>query len=92
MSTYEELLGTAARIADAAIEWDMRDRGWWKSDEGWVSDLTVAPTSTYVLDFTGMYVRVIGEDGLAHHREEFAPTSSTDFRAIWRGWYERIFD
>jgi hypothetical protein len=92
LSTYDELLGTSARIADAAIEWDMQILGWWKSDEGWVSDLTVAPTSTYVLDFTGMYVRVIGEDGLAHHREEFAPTADIDFRAIWRGWYERIFD
>ena len=39
MSTYEELLGTCARIADAAIEWDMRLLGWWKSDEGWVSDM-----------------------------------------------------
>ncbi len=92
MSAYDELLGTAARIADAAIEWEMQLLGWWKSDEGWVSDLSLSPTQTFVLDSTGMYVRIVGEDGPRHHREEFAPTADTDFRAIWRGWYERIYD
>ncbi len=89
MSTYDEILGTAARIADAAIEWEMRDLGWWKADEGWIYDDMM---STYVLDFTGMYVRIVGEDGPAHDRAAFAPTADTDFRAIWRGWYERVFD
>lgn len=91
MSSYEEIGGTVARIADAAIEWDMNNRGWWKSDEGWVSDTTVSGISTYILDSTGMYIRIYGEEGL-HNREEFAPTADIDFRAIWRGWYERIFD
>lgn len=91
-SSYDALLGTVSRIADAAIEWDMRDRGWWKGDDGWYSDSSIAPTSTYVLDFTGMYIRIIGEDGPSLHADEFATTADTDFRAIWRGWYERIND
>src|SRR3546814_8308936 len=91
MSTYDELTGTAARIADAAIEWDMADRGWHKSDEGWISDISVAPVSTYVLSHDGFYVRIVGEDGWLKS-DEFAGTAETDFRAVWQDWYERIFD
>ncbi|NYG59110.1 hypothetical protein BJ980_002033 [Nocardioides daedukensis] len=91
MSTYDELTGTAARIADAAIEWDMADRGWHKSDEGWISDMSVAPVSTYVLSHDGLRVQIVGEDGWLKS-DEFAGTAETDFRAVWADWYERIFD
>jgi hypothetical protein len=90
VSTYNELTGTAARIADAAIEWEMNQMGWNKIDEGWMSTIQFSGLSTYVLDATGMYVRIVGEEGL-HHREDFAPTAAIDFRAIWADWYERIF-
>ncbi len=87
MSEYSALLGTVARIADAAIEWDMRQLGWWKGEHGWISDVTVNAATTYQLDFTGMYVRDlhydetyrVGEGAFAH----------TDFRGLWRSWYER---
>lgn len=91
MPTYDELLGTVSRIADAAIEWDMRTMGWHKGDEGWISDISIIATDTYVLDRNAYNVRVISTDEL-HRATEFAPTADTDFRGIWRGWYERIND
>lgn len=95
MSTYDQLTGTASRIADLAIEWEMKEMGWWKVSGGehggwWM--ITVGASPAYLLDPTGMYVKVLGEDGPMHNRADFAYTASTDFRAIWRGWYERMHE
>ena len=87
MSDYDALLGTVARIADAAIEWDMNLRGWHKAENGWVSDLTVSSGTTYLLDFAGMSIRdlhygdlyPVGEGGFSQY----------NYRPLWRSWYER---
>ncbi len=87
MSEYSALLGTVARIADAAIEWDMRDLGWWRDEHGWVSDASVNVATTYQLDFTGMYVRDL------HYGDTYrvgeGAWAEADFRGLWRSWYER---
>ncbi|MAS56400.1 MAG: hypothetical protein CMJ44_17600 [Pimelobacter sp.] len=91
MSTYDELLGTVARMADAAIEWDMELLDWHKTANGWVSGFNVSPTTTYELDATGMYVYDRNNDE-TFHANEFALTSQIDFRGLWRSWYERMND
>ncbi|GAB2757118.1 hypothetical protein GCM10027020_06690 [Nocardioides salsibiostraticola] len=90
MSTYDELLGTVARMADAAIEWDMELLGWYPTANGWVSGFAVSPMTTYELDATGLYLYDVNNDE-RFNVGEFAGVQ-TDFRALWRSWYEQMND
>ena len=90
MSSYDELLGTVARYADVAIEAEMYDLGWHKSDDGWLSDQTVTTGTVLRLDPTGLYIDDISTG--ERWKPEDGSFMNVDFRGLWRGWYERTND